>query len=137
MCGLTMRIAAMPTLSPPAVPSSIFQRLGTRSRPGALVPSGAMPGIGGMVSSGAVSAASMASLSLICRPPAGEARGEASFADERQMQARELLAQHRQGVDELVLALARHQASEADDELAVDAAVSYTHLRAHETDSYL
>src|SRR5450759_3607845 len=77
MCGLTMRITAMPTPSPPAMPSSIFQRLGTSSRLGALAPSGAMPGIGGMVSSGVVSAASMASLSLICRPPAAGARGSA------------------------------------------------------------
>src|SRR5665647_780837 len=73
MCGLAMRITATATPSPPAMPSSIFQRLGTSSRLGALAPSGAMPGIGGMVSSGVVSAASMASLSLICLPP--ERRG--------------------------------------------------------------
>ena len=39
------------------------------------------------------------------------------------------MAQQGQGVDELVLALARHQAPEADDELAVDAEAPAQRLR--------
>ena len=50
-----------------------------------------------------------------------ETRRQPALADDDEVQARELLAQQAQGVDELVLALARHEAADADDELAVDA----------------
>ncbi len=50
-----------------------------------------------------------------------QAGGQPALADDHEVQVRELAAKEGQGVDELVLALARHQTADADDDLAVDA----------------
>ena len=50
-----------------------------------------------------------------------QSRREPAFADDDEVQTRELAAQEGQCVDELVLALARHKPADADDELTVDA----------------
>ena len=50
-----------------------------------------------------------------------QSRRQPALADEHEVQAGELAAQQGQSVDQLVLALARHQAADADDELPVDA----------------
>ena len=50
-----------------------------------------------------------------------QARLHATLADERQVQARELGREPRERLDEHVLTLARHEAAEAHDEVAVDA----------------